>query len=133
MTTTEERPVTMVPVLRSGECGCTFDRDPEMHDLLLGIEDLSALRAATVIADLILNDGNLEVFGGECGDLAFFREGDLRDEALLFDDPGDFGRFIIAHNWRDPAAMAWLAGSVDRAAEQAWKHRGARAKGAIGC
>jgi hypothetical protein len=112
---------TMVPVKLAKECNCDFDQDPAVHDRLLGIEEMSAVEAATFIAEIIGNEGN----GGSVSGEAYLSErGLVLDEGKpLFDDPHDFGRFVASHNWRDPAAMATLAVVVNDAVEEAWLGR----------
>ncbi len=110
----------LVPVKLAKECNCEFDRDPPVHDRLLGLEDMSAVEAATFIAELIVNEGN----GGDVGGEAYFWEkGMSPDDRPLFNDVHDFGRFVASHNWRDPAAMASLAMTVNDAVEHAWRGR----------
>jgi hypothetical protein len=113
----------LVPVKLADECNCEFDQDPEYHDFLLGLEDLSPLQAATLIADIIRNEDSVGPVGGG----SFFADGESLGERPLLGDWEDFGRFVASHNWRDPAGMVSLAMSVDDAAVQAWSGRRTRA------
>ncbi len=84
------------PTAAPGPCTCWYDKDPETHDRLVGLESLPPVEAAGLVAELIL------------------------DETLgLFTDPSDWMRFIAQHNWRDPAAMADMAGYAEGAANRA--------------
>jgi hypothetical protein len=101
MTTTEERVET--PGLTADKCHCEFKKDLELHDLLVGIERLSVPFAAQLVSMLIADD-------------------DMGTGASepLFNDPDDFGRFVMQHNWSDPVSMALLASSVDHAMNKIW-------------
>jgi hypothetical protein len=101
-------------------CNCQFDQDPAVHDRILRLEDMSAVEAATFIAEIIANEGNS---GDVCGE-SYFREAPFEDRPL-FSDRYDFGRFVASHNWRDPVAMASLAEAVNEAAGDALVGRGA--------
>jgi len=101
--------------MTAGEtCGCEFyGLDHELHDRLLGLETLEPIAAVELVALLIADD---DPFTGA--------------PEAMFSDPSDFGRFVMAHNWNDPVAMASLAGYVSPAWEQAW--RGRRSQGLPG-
>jgi hypothetical protein len=92
-----------VKVVTADECDCHFKDYPIAHDRLLGIETTGVPFAVLLIADLI---SDIDPGTG--------------DEGSIFTEPDDFGRFVAQHNWADPASMAYMAGSVDIAMEQAW-------------
>jgi hypothetical protein len=95
MTAVAETEVTSIQT-----CPCSFyDRDPETHDRLQSIETLDPLYAAQLVVMLILDE---DMFTGA--------------EEGLFSDEDDFGRFVMAHNWDSPHAMAELADYVTGAA-----------------
>ena len=76
-------------------CPCTFyERNPEAHDILLGIEDMPVPRAIELVATLI-------------------------SDTDMIDDVDDLGRFVGMHNWRDPAGMYDAGSFVDVASNQA--------------
>jgi hypothetical protein len=92
-----------VKVLAADECSCSFTDNPEFHDRLVAIESMGGIYAAAFIAQII-GDGETHTGG---------------DSPL--DDPDDFGRFVIEHNWQDPVGMAQLAADVDWVSNQAWQ------------
>jgi hypothetical protein len=113
MTATEERRVKLARTVRvtpAAECTCRWARplhsDPELHDRLLGIESLSPVQAAELVAIIIAND--------DAGTGA---------ERPLIGDPAEFPQFVMAHNWRDPVAMESLANYVTLAMEEAQQGR----------
>ncbi len=97
----------MGPITPATDCACRFTKtDPELHDRLLGIESLSPVQAAELVAIIIAND--------DAGTGA---------ERPLIGDPAEFPQFVMAHNWRDPVAMESLANYVTAAMEQAQQGR----------
>ena len=85
-------------------CGCDFAGRPPTgqvsHDDLVGIETLDPPEAARVVAVLIGNS-----------------------DQSLFEDAGDFGRFVAQHNWTNPAAVFRLGQAVDYAMNGAAEYR----------
>ena len=90
-------------------CACSFAAAGKLHDRLVAFESMGPVEAATLIAQII---GNEDSYTAGC-------EGDWWAE----DDPDEFERFVLEHNWRDPVAMANLVGEVRYAANQAYAHR----------
>lgn len=71
-------------------CPCTFyERNPEAHDILLGIEDMPVPRAIELVATLI-------------------------SDTDMIDDVDDFGRFVGMHNWGNPDVVRVLPGFCRR-------------------
>lgn len=103
-TDTPERLAQSVPKLTADKCWCTFTNMPSLHDMLVGIEDMTIPFAAEVVA-MIIGDDDLGV-GNE-----------------YFTDPHDFERFVNEHNWNDAPGMAQMAQSVSWAAQQALQGR----------
>ena len=92
---------------KDSACDCVFYRQaPKKHDMLLGIETMTAPWSSKLVADLISDN-----------------EMNVGNEPALIDDPNDFTRFVGQHNWKDPVGMYLFAESADFAAEQAWHYR----------
>jgi hypothetical protein len=104
-----------VKVVTADECGCEFTEDPDVHDYLISLESMPILRACKLIADLIGDEDHY--WGHQELNIIFTAS------QCMFNDPGDFRRFVAQHNWQDPAGMASLAESVQYSSEQAWKTR----------
>jgi hypothetical protein len=100
-------------------CRCQFVHSPATHDWLIGFEEWSPLRAATVAAGII-GDEDIHTIATPA-DVA----GDGTEE-MDFSEAGTFERFVSHHNWERPAEMAEMAHAVTWAAEQAHAGRGAR-------